>query len=959
MHSSTIHCKDDRRRAAVRRRQDLNGLDYLDVSSDQLMLTVYFLGKAPAQLLRGPDERTAEYQKRMSEYVRIEGGRRIREIRAIEVSVHQALDPRTGDVDPELDDWMDVRLDKYGDFSTYTLRMTGVEAIDPRYDHIDFSFKVDCPSDLDCLPADTCPPPRLEEPDINYLAKDYASFRQLMLDRLALLMPEWKEQHVPDLGIALVETLAYVGDHLSYYQDAVATEAYLDTARQRISVRRHARLVDYRMHEGCNARAWVCIETADSFTGDNALDPRKVYFITRNQDDPQARGTVLTAEALQQVEDRRYEIFEPVTTNRISLYQAHSEIHFYTWEERECCLPRGATSATLQDGEAVRPTPVDLEDLSRAPVAALPSMRTASPTGQAVEYERRLHLEAGDVLIFEEVIGPQTGSAADADPLHRHAVRLTKVTRTEDPLNSRPLIEIEWSQEDALPFPLCISALTDTAHGCHYNENVSVARGNVLLVDHGFTWPSEDLGIVPCAHTQAECDCEDHLSEISFLPGRYRPQLSRTLLTFRQPLPADDLQRGRIVSAAQLIRQEMRLALPQVTELASAPAAPATDCEHLQPLFRLADLIDVRRLVVSLRDDSNPMGLALRARLSKELLDQLGQAPADDLPPPLHQALLSELQHMLLAWWPQFDLLSSGADDPHFVVEVDNDGYAHLRFGRGELGRMPEAGSAFFATCRTGNGIAGNVGAEAITHLVLRNTTLSGILRVRNPLPAQGGTEPETMAEVKLLAPFAFRSEMQRAITAGDYAQLAQSHFSGQVQQGAAALVWTGSWYEAQVAVDPLNIQEAGDDLLDAIENRLYSYRRIGHDLSVSPAQYVPLDIALEVCVKPGYLPGHIKAALLDAFSNRVLRDGRLGFFHPDRLTFGGSIYLSELIAAAQAVAGVESVMVKKLQRLNEGDGGELASGILQLGPLEVARLENDPSFPEHGRFVLEVGGER
>jgi hypothetical protein len=46
--------------------------------------------------------------------------------------------------------------------------------------------------------------------------------------------------------VALVETLAYVGDHLSYTQDAVATEAYLGTARRRTSLRRHARLLDYR-----------------------------------------------------------------------------------------------------------------------------------------------------------------------------------------------------------------------------------------------------------------------------------------------------------------------------------------------------------------------------------------------------------------------------------------------------------------------------------------------------------------------------------------------------------------------------------------------------------------------------------------------------------------------------------------------------------------------------------------
>jgi hypothetical protein len=94
-------------------------------------------------------------------------------------------------------------------------------------------------------------------------------------------------------------------------------------------------------------------------------------------------------------------------------------------------------------------------------------------------------------------------------------------------------------------------------------------------------------------------------------------------------------------------------------------------------------------------------------------------------------------------------------------------------------------------------------------------------------------------------------------------------------------------------------------------------------------------------------------------FSNRILPSGRLGFFHPDKLTFGGGIYLSELVAAAQAVTGVESVVVNTLQRLYEGDGGELQTGILQLGPLEVARLDNDPSFPEHGRFLLEVRGER
>ena len=49
-----------------------------------------------------------------------------------------------------------------------------------------------------------------------------------------------------DLQVALVELMAYAGDRLSYYQDAVATEAYLGTARKRISVRRHAQTGETR-----------------------------------------------------------------------------------------------------------------------------------------------------------------------------------------------------------------------------------------------------------------------------------------------------------------------------------------------------------------------------------------------------------------------------------------------------------------------------------------------------------------------------------------------------------------------------------------------------------------------------------------------------------------------------------------------------------------------------------------
>lgn len=118
-------------------------------------------------------------------------------------------------------------------------------------------------------------PPRLYNPD--YLARDYESFRALLLEHLQALAPGSAPFEVASVESTLVETLAYVGDYLSYYQDAVATEAYLATARRRVSIRRHARLLDYVVNEGCSARVWARIEVS----AERVTLPRGTVLATR------------------------------------------------------------------------------------------------------------------------------------------------------------------------------------------------------------------------------------------------------------------------------------------------------------------------------------------------------------------------------------------------------------------------------------------------------------------------------------------------------------------------------------------------------------------------------------------------------------------------------------------------------------------------------------------------------
>src|SRR4029077_7144888 len=243
------------------------------------------------------------------------------------------------------------------------------------------------------------------------------------------------------------------------------------------------------------------------------------------------------------------------------------------------------------------------------------------------------------------------------------------------------------------------------------------------------------------------------------------------------------------------------------------------------------------------------------------------------------------------------------------------------------------------------------VGAESLAHIV---TGLNGVSLVRNPFPPQGGVEPETIEDVRQRAPAAFRTQ-ERAVTEADYAEVTQR--DKRVQRAAATFRWTGSWYTVFLTVDRLGGLLVDDPFKTGIRDFVERYRMAGYDLEVDAPRFVSLQIEMHVCVKPDYFRSDVKAALLEIFSSRILPDGRRGVFHPDNFTFGQTVYLSPLIAAAQAVDGVGSVQITIFQRQGQEDPQPLQDGFLPMGRLEIARCDNDPNFVEHGVFVLTVAG--
>ncbi|MBN1262498.1 MAG: putative baseplate assembly protein, partial [Anaerolineae bacterium] len=306
-----------------------------------------------------------------------------------------------------------------------------------------------------------------------------------------------------------------------------------------------------------------------------------------------------------------------------------------------------------------------------------------------------------------------------------------------------------------------------------------------------------------------------------------------------------------------------------------------------------------------------------------------------------------------IAWTPARRLLDSHATSREFVVEVESDGIAQVRFGDDHFGRRPESGDAFDAVYRVGNGARGNVGAGTLAHIV---TGDAGIAHIWNPLPAFGGADPEAIEHVRQMAPYVFRNQ-ERAVTPQDYADVATQH--PQVQRASATLRWTGSWYTVTLTVDRLGGLAVDADFKELLLRYMERYRMAGHDLEIEEPHYVPLEIALRVCVNPDYFRADVAEALQQVYSAHTRPDGTRGIFHPDNFTFGQHVYLSQIYAAAQDIAGIDAYEVAAFQRLGVPSRKALDEGKLILGRLEIARLDNDPNFPEHGIFRLKLEGGR
>jgi hypothetical protein len=298
------------RRAQLIQSTTTNGIDFVTIgNAAQTLLQVHFLNAVPVQgSLTGP--------------ITITDGETIPTVNVLPIAP----------ADWGWDDGhavLTLHIAAPGDFSEYLLTIPS-SALDSFFSAIPFSFKAGCPSDLDCqLQPTDCPPPAGDAPPIDYLAKDFLSFRQALLDFSTLRYPSWQERSEADFGVMFLEALSALADDFSYLQDRIAGEASLITATQRRSIRRHAELVDYDPSPALGATTTLQFDVAPAV----AQIPHGVVVVA-----PSADGTPITFETGFGLRDTS----APPPAN--SLWNRQQNIRAYWFDDSVQCLKAGATS---------------------------------------------------------------------------------------------------------------------------------------------------------------------------------------------------------------------------------------------------------------------------------------------------------------------------------------------------------------------------------------------------------------------------------------------------------------------------------------------------------------------------------------------------------------------------------------------------------------------------------------
>ena len=334
-----------------------------------------------------------------------------------------------------------LKVAPVGDYSTYRLNMIDSSyAFDPLFAGIDFKFRPGC-FNTNCAPLSSNEAAN-DEPVIEYLAKDFHSFKHVLINAMRDRVPDWESTSEADLDQVIIDLIAADADELSDYQDRVMNEAYLGRARKRISLARYARLMDYHIHHGNQSSSWLTLQVNVDFTLDKSLG------VWTGHDWKNENAVIF---ASQHDNDHSQDCFVEL-----------NELKLYTWGNAVSALEAGAFEADVHNGNSgMNQVQADsLRDILRS---------------EAIQY-----------LLIEQKLNPDTGTPNGVDKSARQVIRLldadAAAESVEDPVAGEWFVRIHWRESDRLERRYCFVAQCPDVP---IEDGISKFHGNLIRVTHG------------------------------------------------------------------------------------------------------------------------------------------------------------------------------------------------------------------------------------------------------------------------------------------------------------------------------------------------------------------------------------------------------------------------------------------------------------------------------------------
>ena len=786
---------------------------------------------------------------------------------------------------------------------------------------------------------------------IAYRIGDYTQFRASLLALLSssefAALSALRTRDTDDFSVALIDAFACAGDVLTFYQERIANESYLRTAVERVSLQEMGKLIDYHLRPGVAAETWLAIALETPPTAPKTLGRDPGNFITgvprarsldrglKVQSIPGPNEKPQTFETLEALAEARFEwnaiqpwlseerrpgkgdTFTHLAGVRTSLRSGDALV--FLGEEFLQNRTSNRWDFRVIDAVVIDP------DADRTLVTWKRGLGSISPFKDPTTQDPQVHALRKRAAVFGHnapLWASMPAEFKNSYPGGPGAVEWPNFTLSPSGATTDGgFVDLDSVVQDVANDSYVVlarggfNAAKEPAPSGTYVELYSVANvSEVSRAQFAISGKCTRLQLTGEHYDLFQPSTGSHVRDTSVFAAsdrlRFAPYPVDTPVSLAR-IPANVSADGLVAGRRLIVRGTRvsdKAAITVHATLVAAHPVDGTRCE-LEISPPLADAL--------VRDSVVVYGNVVPASHGETVAQLLGagnasatyqrfelkQQPLTYRAAPTEIGAAAELSVRVsdVEWTERPSLFGAEPTDRAYTIDVDEQGRRFVEFGDGVHGaRLPTGVNNVRATYRKGIGVDGNVAADKLTQLV---PPPLGVKSVTNPMPAEGGADPEPADAARASMPLMTRT-LGRAVSVLDYEDFARA-YSGIAKAQARVLHLPSGRVVAITIAGPAGTVITSQsptwiNLLDAL--RSSGDPHVGVVLLAHQAS--TFRIGLRIKRDPAYDPRIVLGAV-----EAALR-ARYGFAQRD---LSQPVQQSAVIATAQAVPGVVAVDITRL----------------------------------------------